>query len=439
MSRSPSARLLPITIALLALAGAFPAGAGAQPRSCTTVGQNLYVRDVLHELYYWYQFLPEPNPASFASPEAYLEAVRYRPLDETFSYIASRAATDAFYSDSQFIGFGLSSQSFLTADGMAIVMRVAQVFPDSPASEAGLARGDIIVSVGGRSPTDWWLAGQLGDAFGPTEIGYQTSLVYQRGDAAPVESLMVKKLVTIPTVSSTQILDVDGRKVGYVLFRNFVRPSVEALDTAFAQLRDAGVQELVLDLRYNGGGLVSVAQHLASLIGGVRTNGQVLAEYVHNDKNSFRNQTLRFQEKANALTLDRLIVITTRGSASASELVINGLRPFMPVVLVGDTTYGKPVGQYGIDFCDKTAFPVAFSMRNANGEGDFFGGIPVTCAAPDDLGHQLGEVAEGSLAEALQFVRTGACSATATASARSQRVRQVTIRERGFDALVGAR
>jgi C-terminal processing protease CtpA/Prc len=127
------------------------------------------------------------------------------------------------------------------------------------------------------------------------------------------------------------------------------------------------VDDLVLDLRYNGGGLVNVAQHLASYIGGIRTDGQVFAEYFHNDKNAFRNRILQFEPKPGRLTLDRLIVVTTRGSASASELVINALRPFMPVVVIGDTTYGKPVGQYAIGFCDKLLAPVSFSLRNADG------------------------------------------------------------------------
>jgi C-terminal peptidase prc len=437
MSRSSRCVVLRSIAALLVVALVAPA-AVAQPRNCSIPAQNLFVRDVLQQFYYWYQFLPDPDPARFDSPEAYLEAVRYRPLDESFSYIASKAATDAFYSDSQFIGFGLSTHVSLTEDGLGIEMRVSQVFPESPASEAGLARGDRILAVGGRTPTDWWLAGLLGDMFGPADVGFETGLAFQRGDGTVVEALMIKRLVTIPTVSTTQVYEVDGRKVGYVFFRNFVRPSVEALDIAFAQLKEAGVQELVLDLRYNGGGLVSVAQHLASLIGGTRTAGQVLGEYVHNDKNAFRNQTLRFEEKTNALTLERLVVIATRGSASASELVINGLRPFVPVMVIGEATYGKPVGQYGIDMCDKTAFPVAFSIKNANGEGDYFGGIPATCPAADDLDHQLGDRAEGSLAEALAFIQSGACSTEAAVSARRLRAGRVTPREHGFRQLIGA-
>ncbi len=123
---------------------------------------------------------------------------------------------------------------------------------------------------------------------------------------------------------------------------------------AFAALKTAGATELVLDLRYNGGGLVDVAVHLASLIGGARTNGQVMLNYVHNDKiGPILNKTTRFANPEQALNLQRLVVITTRGSASASELVINSLRPYIPVTIIGDTTYGKPVGQYGLRFCDK--------------------------------------------------------------------------------------
>jgi hypothetical protein len=220
----------------------------------------------------------------------------------------------------------------------------------------------------------------------------------------------VKRVVTIPTVSTTKLYDVDGRKVGYIFFRNFVEPSVEALDAAFATLHDAGATELVLDLRYNGGGLVNVAQHLTSLIGGQRTSGHVLAEYVHNDKHPELNRQITFDSQPNALNLQRLVVITTRSSASASELVINGLRPYMPVVVVGDRTYGKPVGQYTFPFCDKVLNPVAFVLKNAAGEANYFDGLPPTCPAGDQLNRQLGDPEEASLKESFVYLRTGACT-----------------------------
>lgn len=430
-----SIRLCSIAIVLTLL----PSMAWAQwpARNCTTGGQNLFVRDVMRDLYYWAAFVPNVDATRYASPEAYLEAVRYQPLDRTFSYITSRAANDAFYSDSQFIGFGLATRSELINDGTDIRMRVAQVFPKSPAEEAGLSRGDWILAVDGVSIYDWWASDRLGEVFGPTEIGHTSTVLFQRGPDQLFERAMTKRLVTIPTVSSAGVIDLDGRKVGYLFFRNFVTPSIAALDDAFATFKAAQISELVLDLRYNGGGLVSVAQHLASLIGGLRTNGQLFAEYFHNEGNGFRNRTLRFGETEQALTLDRLFVITSRGSASASELVINALRPFIGIITIGDTTYGKPVGQYGIEFCDKVLAPVSFTLRNANGEGDFFDGFPPTCPAPDDLEHQLADVREGSLAEVLFILREGRCSQPP--QTRALRARRVDVRpERGFRQLVGA-
>jgi hypothetical protein len=258
-------------------------------------------------------------------------------------------------------------------------------------------------------------------------------------DGAEREVTLTKGFVTIPTVAITRTYEVEGRRVGYVLFHNFVQPSNAALDAAFAQLNREGAQDLVLDLRYNGGGLVSVAQHLADLIGGMRTNGMLMARYVHNDRQANRNSSLYFDVAASALSAPRLIAITTRASASASELVINALKPYMPVTTVGDNTYGKPVGQYGFRFCSKIFYPVSFSIRNASDQGDYFGGFPPDCAAPDDLEHLLGDPSEGSLGEALHFAVTGECSAGARGVRASRRPALVQPREaNGFRRLIGA-
>jgi carboxyl-terminal processing protease len=405
------------------------------PTSCTTTSQNLWVRDQLNTYYYWYKFMPPGvNPASFASPESYLEAVRYRPIDNSFSYITSAASNDAFYSDSQFIGYGFGNQT------TANEIRVLQVYDDSPASEAGLRRGDRIVTVNGQSVAAMVANGTVGSAFGAAEIGVATNIEWETLEGQRRSARLVKRLVTIPTVSLTRVVDVDGRRVGYLFFRNFVQPSTAALTDAFAALKAAGANELVLDLRYNGGGLVDVAVHLASLIGGARTDGQVMLSYVHNDKVGPQfNKTTRFAAPQQALGLQRLVVITTRSSASASELVINSLRPYIPVTVIGDTTYGKPVGQYQLSFCDKVLVPVAFSIKNANLEGDFFDGIPADCAAGDDYLHQLGDTAEASFAEALTFIRTGACSARSTAARmRAGREAQFIFRPTGWASILNA-
>jgi carboxyl-terminal processing protease len=418
------------TLALLC-----PATALAQtpPSSCNTTSQNLWVRDQLNTYYYWYQHLPSNvNPASFDSPEAYLEAVRFRPLDASFSFITSAASSDAFYSDSQFIGYGFGNQTTSSE------IRVLQVYEDSPASEAGLSRGDRILTVNGQTIESMVRTGTIAGAFGPAQVGVVSTVEWETLTGERRSARMVKRLVTIPTVSLTRVVDVDGRRVGYLFFRNFVEPSRAALSDAFAALKAAGATELVLDLRYNGGGLVDIAVHLGSLIGGTRTSGQVMLNYVHNDKiGPVANKVTRFTNPEQALNLQRLVVITTRSSASASELVINSLRPFIPVTVIGDTTFGKPVGQYGLRFCEKILYPVAFSIKNANLEGDFFDGIAVDCAAGDDYRRQLGDTAEASFAEALTFIRTGACSPRAATQMRAQRA-PIVLQATGWAAILNA-
>lgn len=406
-----------VTLALsgvVAVATASPGAAQSPISHCSTSGQNLALQDLLEAQYLWYQFLPGVDPVQYPSPAAYLDAVRYLPLDRTFSYVTSRAANDAFYDSSQFVGFGFASRRD------AAELRVLQVFDGSPAQQAGLTRGTHLLEIDGRGVASLLADGGIETALDPESV----TIVFDSGDGVRRSARMRKQLVTIPTVSSTRTFLVDGRTVGYLNFRNFVSPSYLALDAAFRGLRDAGVSELVLDLRYNGGGLVDVAVHLGSLIGGARTDGNVFAEMRHNARSVARNRTLRFRSHQAALGLSRLVVITSRASASASELLINALRPFISVVVVGDTTYGKPVGQYSVPICDSVVAPVAFSSVNAQGEGGFFDGIPANCPAPDDIDHALGDPAESSLATALGYVRTGGCDQLVGAGAKADPGRQ---------------
>jgi carboxyl-terminal processing protease len=422
-------------LSLVVLASFAPGRAEAQPTDCSVSGQNQYVRAALREYYYWYQQLPDPDPNQFPSPEAYLEAVRFRPLDESFSYVSSEAASDAFYSDSQYVGFGFRNQLVAPGD-----LRIAEAFPDSPASAAGLERNQQIVEIDGQRVADLETAGALDSAFGPATVGHTVRIRVRNPDGAEREASLTKTLVTIPTVAITRTFDVEGRRVGYILFHNFVQPSIAALDAAFAQLQKDGATDLVLDVRYNGGGLVSVAQHLADLIGGMRTNGQVMARYVHNDRQSSRNTALFFSDAPAALSTPRLVVITTRASASASELVINALKPYITVATVGDNTYGKPVGQYGFRFCGQILWPVSFSIRNAADQGDYFGGFAPDCAAPDDLEWLLGDPSEASLGTALRYAVSGVCGddRRRLSAARARRPLAQPQDRNGFRRLIGA-
>ncbi len=396
-------KLLALILAVLA--------ANAAAQDCSILGQNQAVYQRMNDWYYWYKDMPAVSPATFADPEAVLDAVRYRPLDTTFSYISSASSSQAFYGESQYMGFGFSMKFTVGYE-----LRVTDVFPGSPAAEIGFDRGSEILTLNGKSIQKTYEDGEWGTIWGGEEAGYAVDVTFKNAAGAALSGRLVKRVVTIPTVPLVNVQDVGGKKVGYIVFKNFVEPSYAALDAAFAQLRAAGATELVLDLRYNGGGLIAVAQYLGGLIGGDRTSGEVFAQYVHNDKRSYQNSSIKFTRPASAFPLSRLFVITTRSSASASELIINALRPYMPVIIVGDNSYGKPVGQYGYQVCEKMLWAVSFAVQNSLGQGDYYQGFVPDCRAADDIGHALGDPAEASLAAALAYVATGACPAAASSA-----------------------
>ena len=400
----------------------------AAPQDCSILGENTFVRDTLEDQYLWYRQLKPVDPASALSPEAYLDAVRYKPLDAGFSYISDQSSDTSFFSDSQYVGLGVVTQL------VGQSLRVSDVYEASPAAVSGLVRGYEILSVNGQAVGQLIQSGSVGSAFGPADVGFLVEVTYRDETGALHAARMTKAVVTIPTVSAVKVFDLGAEKAGYLLFRSFVAPADAALDQAFARLRSEGVSRLVLDLRYNGGGLVSVAQHLASLVGAPRLAGKVMVQFIHNDKHPDLDTVWRFENEPQGLGLSSIVVIATRETASASEVVINALRPFMTVTVVGDRTQGKPVGEDGFDFCDKVLHPVVFAEENALDDGSYFEGLPADCPARDDLDHALGDPAEASLAEALRFVAKGACGGAAAASdANAPRARAT-----GFGRPVGA-
>jgi len=418
-------KLLTLVLALLA--------APTTAQDCSILNQNQSVYQSLQEWYYWYRQLPAVNTSIFADPDALLDTVRYRPLDNTFSYISSATASQAFYGESQYLGFGFSMKFTVGYE-----LRVTDVFPASPAAEIGFDRGSEILTINGKSVQRTYEDGEWNTIWGGETAGYAVEVGFRTVLGVLRSGRIAKRVVTIPTVPLVSVHEVAGKKTAYIVFKNFVEPSYAALDAAFATARAAQATELVLDLRYNGGGLIAVAQHLGGLIGGDRTSGEVFAQYVHNDKQAGRNNAIRFPRPASALPLNRLFVITTRSSASASELIINALKPFIPVIVIGDNSYGKPVGQYGFRICDKMFWPVSFSVQNARSQGDYYNGFVPDCRAGDDIRYPLGDAREASLATALNYVATGACPAAASGQiAASPGLGPVlaTHRENGWQAL----
>jgi len=322
---------------------------------CSQIGQNRFVYDVLQQWYFWDSSIPSNiNPDTFNSIDDLLDAmVANAPEVDRFSFIADQAGSDDFFQRGDFVGLGFTSQQ------IDETLKLSFVFPGSPAATAGLQRGYELTAVDGVSVADTLAAGDFVD-FGANEIGTLVDLDYLDLEGNSFSTALTKETTNVPTVPISKVIDNNGVSTAYLFFYSFIEPSNQALANAFAQFQAEGAEELIIDLRYNSGGLFEVANYLAGLIGGTTTQGEVLSRRLHNSQNTDRNETVLFSNEVDALDLSRVVIITGQETASASEYVINALDPFLDVIQVGDTTLGKPVGLYGFDFCGNTLFPVSF-------------------------------------------------------------------------------
>jgi carboxyl-terminal processing protease len=319
-------------------------------------------------------------------------------------------------------------------------IRIAYIEPGSPAATAGLQRGDVLVTTDGVSADDGTTAGvnKLTDALFPSVIGQAHTFTFSRPGSSPSVQL-VSANVTKHPVPTTQVLNHGGKKVGYIVFHDHMASAEQPLIDAVNTLKTAGIDDLVLDLRYNGGGYLYIASELAYMIaGGASTNGKVFEQLQFNDKRSADNASpesrtpfytgsciLNAQRMCTnrqplpTLGLSRVTVIATGSTCSASESIINGLRGVdVDVRVIGDTTCGKPYGFTAKDNCGISYFPIEFKGINAKGSGDYADGFAPTCAANDDFGHALGDANETMLASALYLQQNGSCQAIARAPER---------------------
>ncbi len=369
---------------------------------CSVEEQNEFVYDLMRDVYLWYDQVPTIDCTAYASPEDLLEDLVYKA--DQWSNITSQEDFHNFYDDGGYVGMGC----FLKIDGQSDC-RVKFVHQHSPAEAAGLERGDKILEVNGRPVSDISLNGEWDSITGENEVGVNVNLKVEDSDGAVRVLSVEKDWVTINTVLYHDILENSGSKIGYLVFYTFIEAAREELDAVFAEFRQEKITELIVDLRYNGGGEVSVAQYLGSLIGGDQVAGKVFIKAIHNRKYSSMDETEYFISSEHAVNISRVIFITGERTCSASELVINSLKPYMEVILVGDKTCGKPYGMYGWDFCDKHINPVSLKAVNAYGEADYIGGMFPDCHAEDDLSRTFGDIQEDSLKQAVYYIVRGTC------------------------------
>lgn len=392
--------------------------------TCSVPDQNAVFFEFLQNTYLWYDQLPASiDPQAYSSVNAMLDDVRFE--QDRFSGFSEKQAFDDFFENATFVGFGFSSDS--ASDPDAYIVRY--VFGGSAAEQAGLARGDRLTNINGFSIAEI-TSQQLSNetVFGPNQEGFTIDVTFIKPNGNVVETQMSKVAVDTNTVFATEVLQTNVGSVGYLSFQNgFIEPSDDELIAAFADLATQQVDELILDLRYNPGGRVSVAGNLASFISGRLTDGEVFTTLEYNDKNTNRNVTVNFTDKINALDLARVVILTTAGSCSASELIINGLSPHLDVVTVGNATCGKPVGQSPDEYCDMVLSAINFRTVNSLGQGEYFDGLPATCEVQDQIVADWGSLDDPILAEAVNYLNTGSCSPVAAGKSVVARAKEAQL------------
>ena len=410
--------------------------------ACSFTARAAFVRDTLNEWYLFPELLDSSvNPASFTDLDLYIDALvapaRAQGKDRYFTYLTSIAEENAFYDSGSSAGYGFR----LTYDPATRRVLVVESFEGTSALGANVDRGTELIGIGTTASNIQTIASLLAsggpdavnNAFGPDDTG--VTRVFRVRDQSGVERevSLTKTDFALDPVSDrygAKIIVDGGKKVGYINLRTFIDPANADLRAAFADFRAQGVTELVIDMRYNGGGAISVSDVLGNLMAR-NLDDQIYYSLVLRASKAAENETYRFDAEPNAIAPTKIAFIGTRSTASASELVINGMQPYLGtnMALIGENTYGKPVGQYAFDraSCDDRLRAITFKLANRDGNGEYFGGlattVPKTCRATDDVTYPLGDPRENMLKVALDFLAGRSCNAipNATASASTER------------------
>jgi carboxyl-terminal processing protease len=415
--------------------------------------EKTWLRSWIDELYLWYRDVPVADPAAYPTPVSYFDVLKSdattaagHPKDRFhFTY-----ATDVWVALSQSgveTGYGVQWATLAQYPPRKVV--AAYVEPASQAQAAGIQRGTEVVAVDGVDVVNGADVATLNAGLFPSAAGATHTLTLSDATGLRTKQVTSENVALTPVPLARTVATPSGN-VGYLLFNDHVATAEAELVAAVRQLQAAPVDDLVLDLRYNGGGYLAIASELAFMIAGPNaTAGKAFERMVFNDKSTstnpvtgkpltptpFHDTTLGFSLSPGAalpsLGLGRVFVLTGSGTCSASESVMNGLRGAgITVVQIGATTCGKPYGFYPQDNCGTTYFAIQFQGVNDQGFGDYgdgfvpgasgvtgVAGVP-GCAVADDFAHALGDPAEARLAAALAYRATGGCGA-ATASARA--------------------
>lgn len=394
---------------------------------CSQSSINRHAYAFMKDWYLWYEHLPNIDISGFASLSEMIAAVKYvdnGTVIDRFSYAVKKQEHDDYYAGKRY-GMGFSMVREENSD-----IYVSIVYPEGPAGKAGMRRGQKILSLNGvtvqeldeNQEYNYQHKGEDGyvekpdwnNVYNAENKGEEVVFRVMDYSDGEKEFSVILDDYTMNSVLAVSVFEHHGAKVGYLHFKSFINLSPDELDEAFAQFKESEIDELVVDMRYNGGGLVRVAEYLIDLIGGGTVKGENIIKILYNDKHTDSNFSYTGKKLQNSLEkIGKVVFITTRGTASASEMVINALTPYFDVALVGGMTYGKPVGMNSMSYCDQTIVPITFKSANSQDYGDYFLGMEVDCSAEDDCRHDFGDPEEASMREALYFLENGRCSQNA--------------------------
>lgn len=415
-----------------------------------TVDENNWLRSWSNDTYLWYDEIVDRDPGRYDDPLEYFDLMR------TTARTASGARKDRFhftYDTEVWVALSQSGESAGYGATWTVISRsppretaIAYTDPDTPATEAGLRRGARIVSVDGIdfvNADDEESVDAINAALYPESAGETHTFEFRDvGEQITRTVELTSEIITSTPVQhvGTQMSPA-GATVAYMLFNDHIRTAeaglIEAVRT-FGSV-DGGIEDLIVDMRYNGGGFLYIGSELAYMIAGqAATAGQVYERLEFNDKHPETNpvtgrplspipfynatETDSGVQRLPALNLRRVLILTGPNTCSASESLINGLRGIdIEVILIGDPTCGKPYGFYATDNCGTSYFTIQFRGVNAKGYGDYGDGFVPTpgatgdeadvpgCRVADDLTRALGDPAEGRLAAALAYRDSGTC------------------------------
>jgi len=347
---------------------------------------NQWIHEVMSSYYLWNDKMPSlASTNTSAKPTDYFYTIlhEYKTTDR-FSWIDESYTNLQNQLNGVTTVLGIKNNTFYTDNtNTSLAFVIAYVLKGSPGEKAGLKRGDIILKVDDQTITNSNYTTILSNQTLKLGLGdFANDAFVSNGKSVTVTKV---QLQTNPILADT-IIAWSGKKVGYLAYSQFLTSFDDSLRAIFGRFKSAGVNELVLDFRYNGGGYVVSSDLITNLTVkdaaarvGKLMNKKVFnagyTAYLEKNEGASAFETLFKSEPNNLGTLNRVFVLTAGNTASASELVINNLKPFMEVILIGENTYGKNVGSFSISHPTKKwdygLQPISFLTENANKESNY--------------------------------------------------------------------